>query len=916
MDSDVETFPVTSVHNFGIYPKSGKRAILQLDFAIKRINLIERGFVKKKFDFDELIQFDSEDNLHIVVKFRAASIEFDADTAEEKYAICHFLNYINGDETNTSDNTADASTASENESIFNNFPVQLRARKQILKEGIMEKKGNTKIPTWSKRRVKVCPGEFSYFKPDDEVALNVVQLWANTSSVLPHGNNGIIVTVKERSYQFRLTGESKQNTELERKEWMQAFQEACKNMRSTLVLIEKTQKARRALRIQDICYNQEEATQALQQLDDVIEEESTRSIEPPNDKRHNYLSVVEKTIPMKPLPTKGRAKPPAIGNLKPGSKSESNPTQEFSDDNIYNEIPEPEIDYSPPRSPKQSKSQQSYSHGQVLGVVSGNYEKNIKTTPSIDTNRISETYSQVIKPQSKTAVADDAGAKLIKHTEGNSQGKSVLTSLPETSSKLYDTIMNNVAPVDTKPPQVVKEAVGESNKSKDPTLKSTENKPTENTHVDDATYENNIDVKAFVNRIEAESAPKSPPMTPHAPAPPVPLPMAPIAPPPPPPYKAQSDRNDCTRLRLKQVHWNKIPKNLLQNTIWRKCKDVTNKIQVSLLEDQFSLADRDVPQTIGSKATGKQLLIDPKRAQNLGILINGLKLNGTGRLQEALNSVTEDQMFPSEKLTTIRRYQPTQDEIDMYRQYVGREQELHDVDRFMLELSNIQCLSVRLDLVLTLWDFPRQYEAIEQLVELVHAACDELTSNVQFLSVLEYILAIGNHLNSFWSESVKGFQLSSIEKIMDIKGRTANYTMVNFLVDQLQLTDSSLMTWPDTVSSVKKCQDCSVKAVAAEAEVLKGDLQKMKKNLKTLKGKLKAPTRQDLKFQQEAQTLVINYEMNIEKLERRSNELHIKYRKLLEYFGEPMFQRSEELFGCVARLTDKFRLAMKETEGK
>ncbi|KAL3859145.1 hypothetical protein ACJMK2_009377 [Sinanodonta woodiana] len=910
MDSDIETIPLTSVHNFGIYPKSGKRAILQIDFAIKRINLIEKGFVKKKFDFDELIQFDSEDNLHIVVKFRGISLEFDADTAEEKYAICHFLNYINGDESNTSDNTADASTAGENESIFNNFPVQLRARKQILKEGIMEKKGNTKIPTWSKRRVKVCPGEFSYFKPDDEVALNVVQLWANTSSVLPHGNNGIIVTVKERAYQFKLTGESKQNTESERKEWIKAFQEACKNMRSTLVMIEKTQKSRHALRIQDINYNFDEATQAVQQLDDVIDEESTRGIDPHTDKRQNYLSVVEKTIPMKPLPTKDRAKPPAIGNLK--HKVETNPAQEYSDDNIYNEIPEPEIDYSPPRSPTQSKSPKSFNHGQVLRVVSGNYEKNIKTSPSTDVddnNRTSGAYSKVIKTRSEMAVVDDAGAKSVTNMEGNSPGKSVLTSRSET---LSNTITNNVAPVDTKLPEAAKEA-RDGNKIKDPILKRTESTPIENSHTEDAIYENNIDVKALVTRIEAESAPKSPLITPHPPAFPVP---PPIAPPPPPPNKTQSDRNDSSKLRLKQVHWNKIPKNVFQNTIWKRCQDVSNKLQLSLLEDQFSLAERDVPQTIGFKTSGKQLLIDPKRAQNLGILINGLKLNGTGRLQEALNSVSEDQMFPSEKLTTIRRYQPTQDEIDMYRQYLGREHELHDVDRFMIELSNIQCLSVRLDLVLTLWDFPRQYEAIEQLVELVHAACDELTSNVQLLSVLEYILAIGNHLNSSWSDSVKGFQLSSMDKIMDIKGRSANYTMVHFLVDQLQLTDPSLMTWPDTVLSVKKCQDCSVKAVAAEAEVLKGDLQKMKKNLKTIKGKLKSPTRQDLKFQQEAQTLVINYEMNIEKLERRSNELHIKYRKLLEYFGEPMFQRSEELFGCIARFTDKFRQAVKETESK
>ena len=56
-----------------------------------------------------------------------------------------------------------------------------------------------------------------------------------------------------------------------------------------------------------------------------------------------------------------------------------------------------------------------------------------------------------------------------------------------------------------------------------------------------------------------------------------------------------------------------------------------------------------------AQKTGKQLLIDNKRAQNLGIFMSGLKNEGTRRLIDALNSVNEDETFPAEKLTTIRR---------------------------------------------------------------------------------------------------------------------------------------------------------------------------------------------------------------------------------------------------------------------
>ncbi|XP_053400915.1 uncharacterized protein LOC123550698 [Mercenaria mercenaria] len=186
-----EVFTLNSAHNFGIYTKSGKRTIFQIDFSCKRISLIERGKISKAYDFLNLEQYDSEENLHIVIRFRNNKVlEFDADTAEEKYTICRLLGIILGAEpveTNGID-TRD------------NGVKNLSTKKQVLKEGILDKKGNTKIPTWSRRRLQVCPGEFSYYKPGDEVALNLVQLWENSTTVNRNGQSGFVVSVRDRSY--------------------------------------------------------------------------------------------------------------------------------------------------------------------------------------------------------------------------------------------------------------------------------------------------------------------------------------------------------------------------------------------------------------------------------------------------------------------------------------------------------------------------------------------------------------------------------------------------------------------------------------------------------------------------------------------------------------------------------------------
>ena len=64
------------------------------------------------------------------------------------------------------------------------------------------------------------------------------------------------------------------------------------------------------------------------------------------------------------------------------------------------------------------------------------------------------------------------------------------------------------------------------------------------------------------------------------------------------------------------------------------------------------------------------------------------------------------------------RYQPTEDEIDMYRAHAHRKHELHPVDQFMLDLCEIPCLSVRIDICMTLWEFPWQYESTCQVKHL------------------------------------------------------------------------------------------------------------------------------------------------------------------------------------------------------
>lgn len=959
-----EVFTLNSAHNFGIYTKSGKRTIFQIDFSDKRISLIEKGKISKGYDFSKLEQYDSEDNLHIVIRFRnGKTIEFDADTAEEKYTICRLLGIIlEQGGARTTDIIVPGSQETQ-------ITQQLSTRKQVIKEGLLDKKGNTKIPTWSRRRLQVCPGEFSYYRTGDEVALNLVQLWENCFTVKPSGQSSFTVEVRDRAYQFKVVGEKGRNVEAERDAWIQAFQQASQRKRATFLLLEMSKQTDYSKQgvpqspedTEDVSYYNQNTTlstysssdsnssrelleglEVINELDEVLNEESL-----PSEGRNISLSVVQKTSPMLATPTRTRARPPAASGIKGGSSTSS------EEQATYDFIPEP--DYSPPPSPKTPTGREPSGKStlerekQASGVYKNVIERTSNDFRVIERSKQSSgVYKQAIERSNgdiSTLERDKQSSGVYKRViEGQVSGGQ--TSLRE--SGLYSNVIRNESDDQRHSGEKVKAtkpAPGAvnvmSNFTEIPRLRRTGSRDapsdnTDKTSKDSEELYKNTSQNTYVNTvadIQAEKSDKVPSpweKTKPAPAPP---PGAKWAPPPPvgsipapPPCSAPTPPGPRPTVKagkgkLKQIHWTRTPKPLIANSIWERPHDMTPMLNLRLLEEQFAVKERDPSTLPGPKSptTGKpQLLVDAKRAQILDIFISGLKGGGARRLVEVLNSVTECDDFPAEKLTTIRRYQPTEDEIDMYKAYAHKRHELHPVDLFMLELCEIPCLNIRIDICLTIWEFPWQFESTCQLVDQVHSACDELLNSQMLVLVLEYILAIGNHLNKNWGEgnATSGFQVTSLDKVLSVRGKDSGYTIVHFLVEQLRQSDPRLLQWPDTVQMVKKCEQVSVKSVAAESEVLKCDLSKVKKHLKNLKSQSVYTSRQDNKFLQDAQNLTVEYEMKLERLDRSCGDLQNKYRKILTRFGEPLYQRSDQMFAVIADFADKFKAAMKDLDTK
>ncbi|KAK2547291.1 Formin-like protein 18 [Acropora cervicornis] len=263
-----------------------------------------------------------------------------------------------------------------------------------------------------------------------------------------------------------------------------------------------------------------------------------------------------------------------------------------------------------------------------------------------------------------------------------------------------------------------------------------------------------------------------------------------------------------SKLKLRPFFWNKIPNNLVSNSLWVDASDRTKSINLELLEDMFHVEEKEKnPNSVQAKATAKTLL-DPKRAQNLGIFLSGFKMTAK-QIDEKLSQFRGEEALPMDQVIALKRFLPSAEEAEMYKNYKEDPSTLVPEDQFMMKLCEIKDLEKRLDLLLVVMEFPTQYEDLAPNVDNLLQACQQLYYSKNFLLVLEYVLSIGNILNSGSNRGgAYGFRLQSLPKLADIRGNNKKNTLLKFLILQLENSNPDALNFTGELKSVTKAAAC------------------------------------------------------------------------------------------------------------
>ncbi|XP_068006074.1 formin-H-like isoform X2 [Melanerpes formicivorus] len=372
---------------------------------------------------------------------------------------------------------------------------------------------------------------------------------------------------------------------------------------------------------------------------------------------------------------------------------------------------------------------------------------------------------------------------------------------------------------------------------------------------------------------EEEAVPASPPL---------PLPINKAEVPPAPPVFPQpcSGRTEGSK-RTKAFHWDVVPCDKIQKSVWGSCDPGRRKIDVSRLCDQFQMQDMMV--FSGNESSVNQhIMLDAKIAHNFNIFLKSFRIKPS-ELKDRLYIIHEESGgLTDEQITALRRYMPTPKDTERYRSFRGSPSELHVVDQFMLEMCKIPHLGQRLDLLLTVRELPMSMKDLEPLINQKIQASKQLQSSQKFVAVLEYILAIGNHLNEkAGKEKAKGFRLSSLTKLPLLKGKERAFTLLHALVEQIFLHEPDLAKFSQELTEFEAVPDASMKGLCAEVDVLKRELENVIQCRRLIKPKSAKTTPQESQFCKELKDLIQKYEEDLSQLSKRCDEMKKLYSNIL-----------------------------------
>ncbi|KAI3457007.1 hypothetical protein Pfo_013670 [Paulownia fortunei] len=251
----------------------------------------------------------------------------------------------------------------------------------------------------------------------------------------------------------------------------------------------------------------------------------------------------------------------------------------------------------------------------------------------------------------------------------------------------------------------------------------------------------------------------------------------------------EESETGTSKAKLKPFFWDKVLANPDHSMVWHQIKSGSFQFNEEMIETLFGYAPAGKNKTEAKKESSSQdvlpqyiQLIDPKKSQNLSILLKALNVT----TEEVCDALEEGNELPSELIQTLLKMAPTAEEELKLRLYSGELSQLSPAERFLKVLVDIPFAFKRLESLLFMCILQEETSTLKESFVVLETACTELRKSRLFLKLLEAVLKTGNRMNDgTFRGGAQAFKLDTLLKLSDVKGTDGKTTLLHFVVQEI-----------------------------------------------------------------------------------------------------------------------------------
>lgn len=384
---------------------------------------------------------------------------------------------------------------------------------------------------------------------------------------------------------------------------------------------------------------------------------------------------------------------------------------------------------------------------------------------------------------------------------------------------------------------------------------------------------------------------------------------APAVPKPPTADVLQVKENEARGKKKKPLHWAKVPKNLLKETVWLIMQDGDIRLNEEEIDDLFGI---EVAAAFAMEAEiAKPEVLPHKRKHNVNIILANLKMSAD-EIKDVVRKATYKELDAA-SLQALLLVCPTAEEEQLLVQNANIKDQVDRTDAFMMDIAEMPGLRGKILCALAAKTFNEEAVDVIRNMDTYAMIPVEVQKSMKLNKVLEVILALGNFLNSGTARGgAHGYKLEALAMLSTVKDSKGD-TLLDYLVRILKQDFPHILPLDD-MPTLERSGTISLDAISEDVQAILDTVSNVSEQIRGIGDDEALRT-----FKQEMEAFEEEAKKVREEIVSLRALMMDKLQKMMGHFGERNIAargRQEDILRMLREFIDEVQQAFARAEEK